>query len=60
MEENRPGKTAQKVALQRAAHPILDVPRFFDDPLALRIIGAESSAALQAGPQHRGSSRHGG
>jgi methyltransferase (TIGR00027 family) len=37
--------------MHRSAHQILDEPRVFDDPLAIRIIGAESRAALQAAPQ---------
>jgi len=51
MIESRPSITAQRAAMHRSAHQILDEPRVFDDPLALRIIGAESSAALQATPQ---------
>jgi methyltransferase (TIGR00027 family) len=42
--------TAQRAAMIRSAHQILDEPRVFDDPLALRIIGAESSSVLQAAP----------
>ncbi|MCG6534222.1 MAG: class I SAM-dependent methyltransferase [Syntrophales bacterium LBB04] len=37
--------------MHRSAHQILDEHRVFDDPLAMRIIGVESSAALQAAPQ---------
>jgi methyltransferase (TIGR00027 family) len=47
MKENIPSITAQRVALQRAAHQSLDDPKIFDDPLALRIIGQEGLAALQ-------------
>ncbi len=50
MKENRPSATAQRVAMRRAAHQLLDDPKVFDDPVALRIIGKES--ALQADP-HR-------
>jgi methyltransferase (TIGR00027 family) len=35
----------------RALHQILDEPRVFDDPMAMRIIGSESAAALQAAPR---------
>ncbi len=52
MEENRPSATAQRVAMQRATHQILDDPKVFDDPVALRIIGRENASALQADP-HR-------
>ena len=51
MAANGPSITAQRAAMIRSAHQILDEPRIFDDPLALRIIGAETSAALQATPQ---------
>ncbi len=51
MIESSPSITAQRAAMHRSAHQILDEPRIFDDPLAMRIIGAESSAALQAAPQ---------
>jgi len=51
MQENRPSATAQRVALQRAAHQLLDDPKIFDDPVALRIIGKESALALQADPR---------
>jgi hypothetical protein len=36
----------------RRAAQILDHPKVFDDPISLRIIGAESAAALRADPQH--------
>ncbi len=38
--------------MRRAAHQLLDDPKVFDDPLALRIIGNESASALKADP-HR-------
>ena len=50
MKETRASVTAQRVAIQRAAHQLLDDPKVFDDPVALRIIGKESAAALQADP----------
>ncbi len=34
-------------ASQRAAHQILDNPKIFEDPLALRIIGAEAESRLR-------------
>jgi methyltransferase (TIGR00027 family) len=51
MKENRPSSTAQRVAMRRAAHQLLDDPRVFDDPVALRIIGKESVSALQTDPR---------
>jgi methyltransferase (TIGR00027 family) len=45
-----PSRTAQRVAVRRAAHQLLDSPRVFDDPLALAIIGTADRAALTADP----------
>ena len=42
MQEGKFSRTAQRVAIRRAAHQLLDDPRVLDDPLALRIIGAEA------------------
>ncbi len=42
-----PSKTALRVAMHRVAHQILDDPRIFDDPLALRVVGAGDAAAGQ-------------
>ena len=39
MEANYPSRTALRVATRRAAHQVLDDPRIFDDPLALRVLG---------------------
>jgi len=50
MQEGRPSATAQGAALLRAAHQLFDHPRVLDDPLALRIVGAEGVAALHADP----------
>lgn len=49
MKEGQPSRTAQLVAIRRAAHQLLDKPRVFDDPLALCVIGRESALALHAG-----------
>jgi O-methyltransferase involved in polyketide biosynthesis len=49
MEEGRPSATAIGAAIMRAAHLLLDDdPKIFQDPLALRLSGAESAAALRA------------
>jgi methyltransferase (TIGR00027 family) len=45
-----PSKTAWRVALRRAAHQILDTPLVLDDPVAMRIVGAEAAAAIQSAP----------
>jgi methyltransferase (TIGR00027 family) len=50
MEENRPSATAQRVGIRRAAHQLLDDPKVFNDPIALRIIGKEGASALQTDP----------
>jgi methyltransferase (TIGR00027 family) len=52
MHEDRPSKTAFRVALRRAAHQILDDPRVFEDPLALAIVGADSEM-LRSDPKSR-------
>lgn len=43
-----PSATALGAAVQRALHQIVDVPRVLDDPLAVRILGADAASALQA------------
>jgi len=48
MIEARPSATAQRVAMRRAAHQFLDVPKVFDDPLALRILGDKAAAELRS------------
>jgi methyltransferase (TIGR00027 family) len=39
MREAKPSLTAQRVAMRRAAHQLLDDPRVFEDPLAAAIAG---------------------
>lgn len=51
MQVNRPSATCFRVAVHRAAHQLLDNPKVFDDPLAVRIVGHEAAAALQADPR---------
>jgi methyltransferase (TIGR00027 family) len=38
--KDAPSRTAERVALRRAAHQILDRPKVFNDPLAVAIAGA--------------------
>jgi len=47
LAEGKPSRTAQATANLRAAHQLLDQPKIFDDPLALRIIGAQAEAAVR-------------
>jgi len=42
VQDEKPSATAWRVALGRAAHQFFDTPKIFDDPLALRIVGAYS------------------
>jgi methyltransferase (TIGR00027 family) len=39
--------TAQRVAMRRAAHQLLDDPPVFEDPLALAVIGEEAAGKLK-------------
>jgi methyltransferase (TIGR00027 family) len=48
MQDGQPSRTAQRVAIRRAAHQILDSPRVLDDPLAVPILGAEAAARFDA------------
>ena len=47
MQENCPSATALRVAMRRAAHQVLDDPKIFDDPLALRVLGLENVSTSQ-------------
>ncbi|NEX62212.1 class I SAM-dependent methyltransferase [Noviherbaspirillum galbum] len=49
MKENYASITANRVAISRAAHQLLDRPRVFEDPVALRLIDTKDSAAILAG-----------
>jgi len=48
VNEGRPSRTAQRVAVRRAAHQLIDHPLIFQDPFALRIIGPDAAAATEA------------
>lgn len=51
MIEGQPSRTAQRVALQRAAHQVLDRPPLvLSDPLALRVISPRAAQELQTNP----------
>ena len=47
INEERPPDMGHYAASQRAAHQFLDNPKIFEDPLALRIIGAEAESKLR-------------
>jgi methyltransferase (TIGR00027 family) len=58
MEEGTFSKTANRVAIRRAAHQLLDQPKVLDDPFALRIIGSEAAQDLRSNPkEHHAFSR---
>jgi methyltransferase (TIGR00027 family) len=58
MQEGKFSRTARRVAIRRAAHQLLDHPRVLDDPLALRIIGADAAEELRTNPkEHHAFSR---
>lgn len=57
MKENSPSRTAQSVAMRRAVHQLLDDPKVFDDPVAIRIIGRESASALKSDPHESENTR---
>ena len=51
MIQAQPSKTALRVALRRAAHQIHDAkPLVFEDPLAVRILGAEFADEVKRTP----------
>jgi methyltransferase (TIGR00027 family) len=51
MQEGKFSRTAQRVAIRRAAHQLLDRPIVLDDPLALSIIGPEAANDLRTRPK---------
>ena len=51
MREGEASRTSIKVAARRAAHQLLDTPRVFDDPFALRILPPHVAEDLERDPQ---------
>lgn len=51
MLEGQPSRTAERVAVERAAHQILDFPLVLVDPLAIRVLSPRRAAALQEHPK---------
>ncbi len=47
MLEREPSRTAFAAAAYRAAHQVLENGRIFDDPLAVRILGADPDVFQQ-------------
>lgn len=56
---DRASRTAEAVAIRRAAHQLLDVPPLFVDPVAIRLLGPETAARLRARPREFDRSRVG-
>jgi methyltransferase (TIGR00027 family) len=48
MDDALPSRTAQRVAMRRAAHQLLDDPKVFDDPLAVAIANGDSERPPEA------------
>lgn len=48
MQEDRRTWAAQRGAIKRAEHQLLDHPKVLNDPLALRIIGKDSDSIMEA------------
>jgi methyltransferase (TIGR00027 family) len=48
VKEDSPSRTAYAVAISRAAHQILDLPRVFEDPVALTLLGPKATAEIRA------------
>lgn len=53
MHDDRPSTTAFRAAIARARHQLIDSPRVFDDPLALRILGPDTALELERLGRHR-------
>ena len=51
MFEGQPSRTAERVALERAAHQLLDSPKLLDDPFAMRVISEDNRRALTEHPE---------
>ena len=49
MNDDCPSTTALRVAARRAAHQVFDVPKIFDDPLALPILGLDKGSTAGHG-----------
>jgi methyltransferase (TIGR00027 family) len=52
VKDNVPSRTAYGVAMSRAAHQLLDLPRVFEDPVALAIVGPKGAADIRAREEH--------
>ena len=48
VKDDSPSRTAYGVAMSRAAHQIFDLPRVFEDPAALTILGPKTTGGIRA------------
>jgi methyltransferase (TIGR00027 family) len=48
VKDDSPSRTAYGVAMSRAAHQIFDLPRVFEDPAALTILGPKVTGGIRA------------
>jgi methyltransferase (TIGR00027 family) len=48
VKADSPSRTAYGVAISRAAHQIFDLPRVFEDPVALTIMGPKATGVIRA------------
>ena len=51
MIEGEPSRTARRVAVLRAVHQIRETPKVLDDPLAVRIMGADVEKKIRDNPK---------
>lgn len=51
VKADSPSRTAYGVAMSRAAHQIFDLPRVFEDPVALAIMGPKATGGIRAAQQ---------
>ena len=58
MQPGQPSRTALGAAGLRAAHQVLDGAAIFEDPLALRILGADADALLREAEAEKDPYRH--
>jgi methyltransferase (TIGR00027 family) len=58
MIPSQTSRTAERVALHRAAHQLLDRPTVLIDPLAIDILGTEVAAAIRVDPSRFETERH--
>jgi methyltransferase (TIGR00027 family) len=54
MIDGQPSITAERVAIRRAVHQLLDRPLIFEDPLALTIVGSVREQEIRADPHRMG------